>query len=331
MDQEGKVIHRLFGKWHEGLYCGVPPSAKCIWRPGRHWFFIHTHSWTSHKTYYREFPKIDNIYMNEVDRKVRNVDTLIFQFVFVLFPFLVRLHAHRLWAVLWLHKVRHWTERTLPRVERCSDPYRCPIQARSKVWDWILNCLYAAATICKRVLLPTNEIAASVILLVILCFVWRVQTEWLFKFCNAHVVSMTSLLKSDVWVTQASGGGELGDGILREAAYRGPAENQEEVERGERRQTGATLLQVSGETRNMYTQSFYPAVKPYVHMVLFINVSHCETGRTCMSLISTPTVSRRQTYTCPHLFVTIPGSFIENGYTTHTIFRTIVGIQFQLA
>ncbi|XP_034042047.1 oxysterol-binding protein-related protein 6 isoform X2 [Thalassophryne amazonica] len=34
MDQEGKVIHRLFGKWHEGLYCGVPPSAKCIWRLG---------------------------------------------------------------------------------------------------------------------------------------------------------------------------------------------------------------------------------------------------------------------------------------------------------
>ncbi|XP_057407074.1 oxysterol-binding protein-related protein 6 isoform X6 [Balaenoptera acutorostrata] len=34
MDQEGKVVHRLFGKWHEGLYCGVAPSAKCIWRPG---------------------------------------------------------------------------------------------------------------------------------------------------------------------------------------------------------------------------------------------------------------------------------------------------------
>ncbi|XP_043931249.1 oxysterol-binding protein-related protein 6 isoform X2 [Protopterus annectens] len=34
MDQEGKVVHRLFGKWQEGLYCGVPPSAKCIWRPG---------------------------------------------------------------------------------------------------------------------------------------------------------------------------------------------------------------------------------------------------------------------------------------------------------
>ncbi|KAJ8282406.1 hypothetical protein COCON_G00049250 [Conger conger] len=34
IDQEGKVVHRLFGKWHEGLYCGVPPSAKCVWRPG---------------------------------------------------------------------------------------------------------------------------------------------------------------------------------------------------------------------------------------------------------------------------------------------------------
>uniref|UniRef100_A0A8C8VEI8 Oxysterol-binding protein n=1 Tax=Pelusios castaneus TaxID=367368 RepID=A0A8C8VEI8_9SAUR len=34
MDQEGKVVHRLFGKWHEGLYCGVAPSAKCMWRPG---------------------------------------------------------------------------------------------------------------------------------------------------------------------------------------------------------------------------------------------------------------------------------------------------------
>ncbi|XP_045068015.1 oxysterol-binding protein-related protein 6-like [Coregonus clupeaformis] len=34
MDQEGKVVRRLFGKWHEGLYYGVPPSARCIWRPG---------------------------------------------------------------------------------------------------------------------------------------------------------------------------------------------------------------------------------------------------------------------------------------------------------
>ncbi|KAM4600786.1 oxysterol-binding protein-related protein 3 isoform 2-T2 [Polymixia lowei] len=31
-DLKGKVIHRLFGKWHEGVYCGDPPSATCIWR-----------------------------------------------------------------------------------------------------------------------------------------------------------------------------------------------------------------------------------------------------------------------------------------------------------
>ncbi|XP_036394353.1 oxysterol-binding protein-related protein 3 isoform X2 [Megalops cyprinoides] len=31
-DQKGKVIHTLFGKWHEGMYCGDPPSASCIWR-----------------------------------------------------------------------------------------------------------------------------------------------------------------------------------------------------------------------------------------------------------------------------------------------------------
>ncbi|XP_072274494.1 oxysterol-binding protein-related protein 6 isoform X3 [Pyxicephalus adspersus] len=34
MDHEGKVVHRLFGKWHEALYCGDAPAAKCIWRPG---------------------------------------------------------------------------------------------------------------------------------------------------------------------------------------------------------------------------------------------------------------------------------------------------------
>lgn len=27
-------MRKLFGKWNEALYCGVAPSAKCIWRPG---------------------------------------------------------------------------------------------------------------------------------------------------------------------------------------------------------------------------------------------------------------------------------------------------------
>uniref|UniRef100_UPI00398EC231 oxysterol-binding protein-related protein 6-like isoform X2 n=1 Tax=Pristiophorus japonicus TaxID=55135 RepID=UPI00398EC231 len=33
MDQSGRVVHQLFGKWHEGLYCGGPQSAKCVWKP----------------------------------------------------------------------------------------------------------------------------------------------------------------------------------------------------------------------------------------------------------------------------------------------------------
>lgn len=31
-DQKGKVVHKLFGKWHEAVYCGDPPSATCVWR-----------------------------------------------------------------------------------------------------------------------------------------------------------------------------------------------------------------------------------------------------------------------------------------------------------
>ncbi|XP_062848450.1 oxysterol-binding protein-related protein 3 isoform X2 [Trichomycterus rosablanca] len=32
MDHKGKVIHKLFGKWHESIYCGSPPTARGIWR-----------------------------------------------------------------------------------------------------------------------------------------------------------------------------------------------------------------------------------------------------------------------------------------------------------
>ncbi|XP_029958372.1 oxysterol-binding protein-related protein 3 isoform X2 [Salarias fasciatus] len=31
-DSKGKVVHRLFGKWHEAVFCGDPPSATCVWR-----------------------------------------------------------------------------------------------------------------------------------------------------------------------------------------------------------------------------------------------------------------------------------------------------------
>uniref|UniRef100_A0A1A8JBL8 Oxysterol-binding protein n=2 Tax=Nothobranchius kuhntae TaxID=321403 RepID=A0A1A8JBL8_NOTKU len=33
-DSNGKVIHSLFGKWHESVFQGEPPAATCIWRPG---------------------------------------------------------------------------------------------------------------------------------------------------------------------------------------------------------------------------------------------------------------------------------------------------------
>ncbi|KDR22246.1 oxysterol-binding protein-related protein 6-like [Zootermopsis nevadensis] len=33
-NEEGKVVRNLFGKWSEALYCGVAPSARCVWRPG---------------------------------------------------------------------------------------------------------------------------------------------------------------------------------------------------------------------------------------------------------------------------------------------------------
>ncbi|KFV39310.1 Oxysterol-binding protein-related protein 3, partial [Tyto alba] len=32
MDKTGKVVHRLFGKWHDSLYCGMTSSSNCIWR-----------------------------------------------------------------------------------------------------------------------------------------------------------------------------------------------------------------------------------------------------------------------------------------------------------
>ncbi|KAL3855883.1 hypothetical protein ACJMK2_015080 [Sinanodonta woodiana] len=34
LNPEGKVVHHLFGKWNEALYCGQAQSARCIWRPG---------------------------------------------------------------------------------------------------------------------------------------------------------------------------------------------------------------------------------------------------------------------------------------------------------
>ncbi|XP_054619968.1 oxysterol-binding protein-related protein 3-like isoform X2 [Dunckerocampus dactyliophorus] len=31
-DSNGKVVHSIFGKWHESIFQGDPPSATCVWR-----------------------------------------------------------------------------------------------------------------------------------------------------------------------------------------------------------------------------------------------------------------------------------------------------------
>lgn len=31
-DSSGKVVHSIFGKWHESVFQGDPPSATCVWR-----------------------------------------------------------------------------------------------------------------------------------------------------------------------------------------------------------------------------------------------------------------------------------------------------------
>lgn len=107
MDQEGKVIHRLFGKWHEGLYCGVPPSAKCVWRPG-------THLWTL----------IFTMHMVVVGIWSSGYD---------FYSSLLRLHAHWLWALLRLHQVCYRTQRVMPWTKRRPTKNWCSIQTRPEV------------------------------------------------------------------------------------------------------------------------------------------------------------------------------------------------------
>ncbi|CAF5116956.1 unnamed protein product, partial [Rotaria magnacalcarata] len=32
VDVTGKVVHKIFGHWHENIFCGNDQTAKCIWR-----------------------------------------------------------------------------------------------------------------------------------------------------------------------------------------------------------------------------------------------------------------------------------------------------------
>lgn len=208
MDQEGKVVHRLFGKWHEGLYCGVPPSAKCIWRPGRHWFFIHTQSCSY----------IDN--------------TEYYEIVFSVLVCVV----------------------SFPCQAPCPQTTSCTMASPGSPLNW-MNCALSWKMFCPAQMLdldlikgtksePQKNSATEFQQTQLKRHVYSWHYRVLPGQLSDHLVYCMCLLKSNFWVKQVSWGGELGDGFLREAAYRGSTENQEEVERGERHQTGATILQV---------------------------------------------------------------------------------------
>ena len=34
INSKGEIIEKLFGRWNESIHCGVPPTTRCIWRPG---------------------------------------------------------------------------------------------------------------------------------------------------------------------------------------------------------------------------------------------------------------------------------------------------------
>lgn len=38
-DSKGKVVHSIFGKWHESIFQGDPPTAMCVWRASEGFFF----------------------------------------------------------------------------------------------------------------------------------------------------------------------------------------------------------------------------------------------------------------------------------------------------
>lgn len=113
---------------------------------------------------------------------------------------------------------------------------------------------------------PTNKIAASLILLVLLRFAWRMQTEWLFKFCTMHVVSTTIWYTVCVyWKVIFGSHRHLEEGNLEMAS----SEKQriEDLQRTRRKWREESDIKQEprffkyAPRRNMYTQSVYPLCK----------------------------------------------------------------------
>lgn len=92
-----------------------------------------------------------------------------------------------------------------------------------------------------------------------------------------HLVVCMRLLRG-VWFTQASGRRQPGDGSLGEAAHRGPAEDQEEVEWWEQHQTGDTILQVRPRAgcMNIHGNSPNGLWQGNKEISTRVNISHCQ-------------------------------------------------------
>lgn len=80
------------------------------------------------------------------------------------------------------------------------------------------------------------------------------------------------------FLVQVSGGRELGDGVIREAAHRGRAEGQEEVERGEQHQARTTLLQVRAEAHLSATSNLFCRLELPVVVKSIVKQQHFSCG-----------------------------------------------------
>lgn len=101
-DSEGKVVHSIFGKWHESIFQGDPPTAMCVWRASK-WFF---HALFAH---------------SEVN------------FITVCVCVCFRHHATGPRAVLWLHPVCNGVKWAGFHCETSFALHRHAIQARPEV------------------------------------------------------------------------------------------------------------------------------------------------------------------------------------------------------
>lgn len=108
-DKKGKVIHRLFGKWHEAVYCGDPPSATCIWR-------------ASITKYCNDIAQKNHFRMRVPNTNALNVICV-----------LCRCYASGPRAVLWFYQVGYWAERAGPILETTATTHRHQIPCGPEV------------------------------------------------------------------------------------------------------------------------------------------------------------------------------------------------------